>query len=129
MTPYMLGDASKLISPEALPIYDLYAIVNHYGILQIDIGHYTAMVKPPSNEGLEKNGVCVCVCVCVCVRACVRACVRVCGMILFSLFPSDWLCYDDDAVYRLPEKKVQTKDAYILFYIRRDRVKSPNRTQ
>ena len=54
MSPYMLGDASKQITPDHPPLYDLYAIVNHYGV--VHIGHYASMVKPPSTEGLEKNG-------------------------------------------------------------------------
>ena len=44
MSPYLLGDAAKDISPETPPIYDLYATVNHYG--NIYIGHYVATVNP-----------------------------------------------------------------------------------
>ena len=33
---------------------------------------------------------------------------------------TDWLCYDDDKVLKLPESNVVSKYAYILFYCRRD---------
>ncbi len=49
MSPYMLGDAGKLAATETPPLYDLYAVVNHYGA--VHIGHYTAVVKPPCSEG------------------------------------------------------------------------------
>ncbi len=62
MSPYMLGDAGRMASTEAPPTYDLYAIVNHYGV--VHIGHYTAMVKPPCSEGnggcMGVGGVCGC---------------------------------------------------------------------
>ncbi len=53
MSPYMLGDAGKLVTPETPPLYDLYAVVNHYGA--VHIGHYTAIVKPPCSEGTGEN--------------------------------------------------------------------------
>ena len=49
---------------------------------------------------------------------CTTSCTLCIGNISSS---ADWLCYDDDKVYRLPEVKVQTKDAYILFYVRREK--------
>ena len=53
MSPYLLGDAAKLISPKSPPIYDLYAIVHHYG--NSYIGHYVNTAKAPSSEGLGEN--------------------------------------------------------------------------
>ena len=53
MSPYLLGEASKLISRDAPPLYDLYSVVYHYG--NSYIGHYCNLAKPPSNEGLGEN--------------------------------------------------------------------------
>ena len=53
MSPYLLGEASKLVSSEAPPLYDLYAVVYHYG--NSYIGHYANAAKAPSNEGLGEN--------------------------------------------------------------------------
>ena len=33
---------------------------------------------------------------------------------------TDWLCYDDDRVFRCSKDKVVSEYAYILFYCRRD---------
>lgn len=40
--------------------------------------------------------------------------------ILHAHIHTDWLCYDDDKVLKLPESNVVSKYAYILFYCRRD---------
>ena len=53
MSPYLLGEASKQISRDAPPLYDLYAVVYHYG--NSYIGHYTNAAKAPSSEGLGEN--------------------------------------------------------------------------
>ena len=54
MTPYILGEAATHANSKALPIYDLYATVNHYGAVYM--GHYTAHVKPSCCKGLKKKG-------------------------------------------------------------------------
>ena len=46
MSPYMLDATPR---PDKPPIYDLYAVVNHYG--NVYRGHYAAVVKPPT--GME----------------------------------------------------------------------------
>jgi len=46
MSPYMLEATQR---PDNPPIYDLYAVVNHYGSGYQ--GHYAAVVKPPT--GME----------------------------------------------------------------------------
>ncbi|KAL5474915.1 hypothetical protein EMCRGX_G026942 [Ephydatia muelleri] len=89
MTPYMLGDAAKLVTSANPPIYDLYAIANHYG--NTYNGHYTTMVKPTGGLTGDKG-------------------------------EPEWLCYDDSNVWRIHERHVVEKDAYILFYMRRANV-------
>ena len=53
MSPYLLGDAANQISAETPPLYDLHAVVYHYG--NSYIGHYTNTAKAPSSEGLGKD--------------------------------------------------------------------------
>ena len=53
MSRYLLGEAAKLVSSETPPLYDLYAVVYHYG--NSYIGHYTNAAKPPSSEGLGED--------------------------------------------------------------------------
>ena len=37
------------------------------------------------------------------------------------VFSADWLRYDDECVYPITEGKVETKEAYMLFYVQRER--------
>ena len=55
MSPYLLGDAANQlhVSAETPPLYDLHAVVYHYG--NSYIGHYTNTAKAPSSEGLGKD--------------------------------------------------------------------------
>lgn len=53
MSPYMLGDAAKLVSSSDPPIYDLYGVANHYG--NTYNGHYTAVVKPSGGLANDKG--------------------------------------------------------------------------
>ena len=53
MTPYLLGEAANQLSAESPPLYDLHAVVYHYG--NSYIGHYTNTAKAPSGEGLGKD--------------------------------------------------------------------------
>lgn len=53
MSQYLLGGAINQISPDSLPIYDLYATVNHYGA--VFVGHYTALIKSPVGETTGKE--------------------------------------------------------------------------
>jgi hypothetical protein len=53
MSPHLLGDAANQISAETPPLYDLHAVVYHYG--NSYIGHYTNTAKAPSSEGLGKD--------------------------------------------------------------------------
>lgn len=38
------------------------------------------------------------------------------------LVPTEWLCYDDSNVWKIHESHVLEKEAYILFYMRRENV-------
>lgn len=89
MTPYMLGDAAQLVSSFNPPIYDLYAVANHYG--NTYNGHYTTMVKPAGGLTNDRG-------------------------------EPEWLCYDDSNVWKIHESHVLEKEAYILFYMRRENV-------
>ena len=53
MSPYVLGEAADRISTESPPIYDLFAVVNHYG--NVHLGHYAATIRSPvgDEEGLH----------------------------------------------------------------------------
>ena len=53
MTPYLLGEAANQLSAESPPLYDLHAVVYHYG--NSYIGHYTNTAKASSSEGLGKD--------------------------------------------------------------------------
>lgn len=53
LSPYLLGEAAKQISPDNPPIYDLYASVYHYG--NSYIGHYFTTVNPPGYEHLGEK--------------------------------------------------------------------------
>ena len=53
MSPYMLGDAAKNVTPDHSATYDLYATVNHYGT--VSVGHYMSCVRPPTEEGGAKG--------------------------------------------------------------------------
>ena len=53
MSPYLLGEAANQITPNSPPLYDLHAVVYHYG--NSYIGHYTNTAKAPSSEGLGEN--------------------------------------------------------------------------
>ena len=99
MAPYILDEAASQINSETL--YDLYATVNHYG--KVSVGHYTSTVKSPVGDKTGRE------------RERERERERV-----ISFFCIEWLYYDDENVTKVSEKKVITKDAYILFYRRRD---------
>ena len=64
------------------PVYDLYAVINHYGSAYG--GHYVAFAKS-KKDGKEA-----------------------------------WYCFDDSRVRQIPEDKVVTRHAYMLFYKQRD---------
>mmetsp|Transcript_29561 Transcript_29561/g.47191 ORF Transcript_29561/g.47191 Transcript_29561/m.47191 type:complete len:830 (-) Transcript_29561:64-2553(-) len=66
----------------AAPLYDLYAVINHYG--GAGGGHYVAFAR----VGTEKSGT--------------------------------WFRFDDSAVTRIAEEDVVTRNAYVMFYRRRD---------
>ena len=78
--------------PDDPYIYDLYAVINHYG--RMGFGHYTAMARdweglPPSDkDGTEESS-------------------------------NLWCSYDDDIIHVIDEKSVKTSAAYILFYRQR----------
>lgn len=78
-------------------IYDLYAVVNHYG--RMGFGHYTAFAR-------DWDG-------------------RTAAAPQQQIDPSSqqssslWCSYDDDLVHVVDEKTIKTSAAYILFYRQR----------
>lgn len=81
-----LNMSTFLSKPDDSALYDLYAVINHYGSL--NGGHYTCLVKN------ERSNM--------------------------------WSSYDDSYVKdNVPESKVRSPFAYILFYMRRDLPQRP----
>ena len=104
-------------------VYDLYGVVNHHGML--GAGHYTAYCKNTTTRRY---------CVLLWPSRCLIACesVACCGT-RYSLmwYPSQtvcvcmclarrWHCFNDRIVSDVDEVTVQSANAYLLFYVRRD---------
>jgi ubiquitin C-terminal hydrolase len=88
--------------PEHQYLYDLYAVVNHYG--RMGFGHYTAFVRdwdqvvPPSPSSSSSSS----------------------GSSPSEELSSTWYSYDDDLIHVVDEKTIKTSAAYILFYRQRE---------
>ncbi|NXP71650.1 UBP19 hydrolase, partial [Ramphastos sulfuratus] len=98
---------------QQLPMYDLYAVINHYG--GMIGGHYTAYARLPSDKNSQRSDV---------------------GEDLLALpSPSPtvwpvcllnpalftgWRLFDDSTVTTVDESQVVTRYAYVLFYRRRN---------
>lgn len=101
------------------PIYDLYAVINHYG--GMIGGHYTAYARLPSDKNSQRSDV-----------------GQFAQSALFSfhdlisnwhlltlssllLVPLvGWRLFDDSTVTMVEESQVVTRYAYVLFYRRRN---------
>lgn len=110
------------------PIYDLYAVINHYG--GMIGGHYTAYARLPSDKNSQRSDV----------GESRRPFppgrvgpTRLCP-VLFSRpvsnlsflshppppHPTGWRLFDDSTVTMVEESQVVTRYAYVLFYRRRN---------
>lgn len=98
--------ADQTPSPEFL--YDLYAVCNHHGGMHG--GHYTGTVgwSPRRKQRFDWP---VVIGTCLAHTAYCR-----------NSVDGKWYRYDDSAVDLLPEAEVCTRDAYILFYQRRNAI-------
>ncbi|NXU51395.1 UBP19 hydrolase, partial [Turnix velox] len=100
---------------QQLPMYDLYAVINHYG--GMIGGHYTAYARLPNDKNSQRSDV-----------------GEGLPALLFpppllqlwpvcllnpSLF-SGWRLFDDSTVTTVDESQVVTRYAYVLFYRRRN---------
>lgn len=112
------------------PIYDLYAVINHYG--GMIGGHYTAYARLPSDKNSQRSDV----------GECVGSSDRFHPPLLFPLVicchsvanlsppssspsphpshPTGWRLFDDSTVTMVEESQVVTRYAYVLFYRRRN---------
>ena len=96
LSPYCLSEPS-------FSSYDLYAVVNHYG--DVNGGHYTAFCR--DSNVFKGLGIC---------HACNRLRLRIIS--IDSLI--GWRRFDDNRVDDIREDYVITRNAYILFYKRKE---------
>lgn len=96
---------------QQLPMYDLYAVINHYG--GMIGGHYTAYARLPNDKNSQRSDV---------------------GedpppspplqlwtvSLLNPSLLSGWRLFDDSTVTTVDESQVVTRYAYVLFYRRRN---------
>ncbi|NXD14037.1 UBP19 hydrolase, partial [Nothocercus nigrocapillus] len=97
---------------QQLPMYDLYAVINHYG--GMIGGHYTAYARLPSDKNSQRSDV-------------GEDAVPPPLPLLPLAAPPDpavpspgWRLFDDSTVTTVDESQVVTRYAYVLFYRRRN---------
>lgn len=101
------------------PIYDLYAVINHYG--GMIGGHYTAYARLPSDKNSQRSDV---------GQFAQSALFSYHDLIsnqhlltlssLLLVSPVGWRLFDDSTVTMVDESQVVTRYAYVLFYRRRN---------
>ncbi len=74
----------------APPVYDLYAVSNHFG--RMGFGHYTAFCRDLAGSA------------------------RVQGKMTLEQARQQWYCLDDSSCRRMPTENVVSKAGYVLFY-------------
>ncbi|CAF93184.1 unnamed protein product, partial [Tetraodon nigroviridis] len=103
------------------PVYDLYAVINHYG--GMIGGHYTAYARLPSDKNSQRSDVGQCAPPApapsppppaVLLRGGPRS------PAVPRFFPAGWRLFDDSTVTMVEESQVVTRYAYVLFYRRRN---------
>uniref|UniRef100_A0A3Q1BC77 ubiquitinyl hydrolase 1 n=1 Tax=Amphiprion ocellaris TaxID=80972 RepID=A0A3Q1BC77_AMPOC len=87
LSKFCIGQKDEMQQP---PIYDLYAVINHYG--GMIGGHYTAYARLPSDKNSQRSDV----------------------------GEYGWRLFDDSTVTMVEESQVVTRYAYVLFYRRRN---------
>lgn len=95
-------------------MYDLYAVINHYG--GMIGGHYTAYARLPNDKNSQRSDVGehlsplppLC------------SCSRDLSALLNPSSFSGWRLFDDSTVTTVDESQVVTRYAYVLFYRRRN---------
>lgn len=102
------------------PIYDLYAVINHYG--GMIGGHYTAYARLPSDKNSQRSDVGELQSV---VLTSISSSLLACPLadlflLLLPSFPEGWRLFDDSTVTMVEESQVVTRYAYVLFYRRRN---------
>ncbi|NXN15726.1 UBP19 hydrolase, partial [Indicator maculatus] len=98
---------------QQLPMYDLYAVINHYG--GMIGGHYTAYARLPSDKNSQRSDVGEDLFTLPCPSPAVWA---VC--LLNPALLTGWRLFDDSTVTTVDESQVVTRYAYVLFYRRRN---------
>lgn len=100
---------------QQLPMYDLYAVINHYG--GMIGGHYTAYARLPNDKNSQRSDV----------GEDLPASLPLPQLLqpwpLCLLNPcllSGWRLFDDSTVTTVDESQVVTRYAYVLFYRRRN---------
>lgn len=101
------------------PIYDLYAVINHYG--GMIGGHYTAYARLPSDKNSQRSDVGESLFREVYYNLC-RSVGRssVTNVCPLPPPPTGWRLFDDSTVTMVEESQVVTRYAYVLFYRRRN---------
>lgn len=98
---------------QQLPMYDLYAVINHYG--GMIGGHYTAYARLPSDKNSQRSDVGEDL---LASPSPSPAVWPVC-LLNPALF-TGWRLFDDSTVTTVDESQVVTRYAYVLFYRRRN---------
>lgn len=99
------------------PIYDLYAVINHYG--GMIGGHYTAYARLPSDKNSQRSDVGGSTLSAV-VRVKKKNNAQLANLHLSSLSATGWRLFDDSTVTMVEESQVVTRYAYVLFYRRQN---------
>lgn len=129
LSKFCIGQKDEMQQP---PIYDLYAVINHYG--GMIGGHYTAYARLPSDKNSQRSDVGECVVnedrshLYVTVGQSNKFHIPPwlsCSfrpLLLTSLpfLPTGWRLFDDSTVTMVEESQVVTRYAYVLFYRRRN---------
>lgn len=102
------------------PIYDLYAVINHYG--GMIGGHYTAYARLPSDKNSQRSdvGELQSVVLTSISSSLLSRPLADLFVLLPPSFPEGWRLFDDSTVTMVEESQVVTRYAYVLFYRRRN---------
>lgn len=119
LSKFCIGQKDDMQQP---PIYDLYAVINHYG--GMIGGHYTAYARLPSDKNSQRSDVGE---LDVSVQLPVLPKNRhkskqllLTDLPALPLLATGWRLFDDSTVTMVEESQVVTRYAYVLFYRRQN---------